>query len=282
MRANQKRTIQLLGFFAVLLLLAFFLLKEDKKTIEGIKFYDDISNINKFTIENSFGKFEFNKKDDTWYMVSPDNYKANQQEINKIVDEYKGKELIDVISDKKEDFKKFTFNNQEKSITFNGKTFYVGKFTKDYLTTYVRYNDKIYLVDGAIGYNLRFNKEYYKDKQVLDFKKANLTGLEILSKNKIKLEKIDNSWYNDIGEKFPNGEKLVDDLANLKLENFIESKSFDNSPDVEIILKYNSGKRDNIKLFKEGDKIYGKSTYNDIVFTISEAQLKTLNSYFEK
>ena len=278
MKANQKRMLTLFVVFVLLVGIAAMLLQEKEEIVEAKKFFENINEIEEVVLENSSGKFTFERESGEWILTYPERYKADKRKLEDILSEYRNRELVTVISEDRAQFERFGLG--KKSITIDGEKFYIGRIAQGFANTYVGNNDKVYRVNGAFGALLDFQSSHVQlhhlmDRSIVEFDKDSIKSLEIIADDKIKLEKIGKTWYNN-GKEFQNGEKLVSVLSDTKLTRFYDKDKIGETPDVQIVIRYTEGEKDNIGFYLTNDGIFGSSTHNNIVFSISRYELERI------
>ncbi|SKB00417.1 protein of unknown function [Caloramator quimbayensis] len=266
--------------------------KEESKadTIELFKL--DKSNIDEIKIENSKESFSI-KNNNGSYDVLNVNYKMDKSAIEDIVNMISNVEAIRLISENKEDFKRYGLDNPNGQCIVNlkdgtSRKLLLGDAAPGGSSYYAEYEGKVYTISDTTGKLLLKRLEDLRDKQ-LSLANDNVSGIKILTAgNNVELKLEDeNRWV--ISQPYGNGVSvdydkvyiIIDALKNIYIENFVEDNCKDfskyglNKPSKEVIVIEGNNQKSMIFGNMVGNEsIYFKVSDNNSVYMMSMEDYK--------
>lgn len=239
-----KKNIILLVILAFLAGAWFLMQKTDKHVIKGSAKAEfsiaDSSAVNKIEIKNPKESYTFEKTNDGWYLTEPIRYKANQNDILKLVSSLKKMKKESLVSHTP-DLTKYDLTDSLKNsvdVYENNKKTVELDFGKglDYSKIYTlnKKDKKLYLVSNfTSNYYIKRDANAWRDKTILDLAKS-----EIMEINISKDKKNDFNFISVDADSFQvlyNGKELtdidknkvsstLDRIRNMKCSAFIDSK----------------------------------------------------------
>jgi len=240
---KNKQLLILLGIFVVLLVVVFISknpFSKYEKTAESGSLFPNFNkdNIAKIETIKSENKTVLIKNAGKWLVKTMDNYPADQEEVEKLIDkvaEFETSQLISKNPEKQSIFEVDNSGLEAKLYNSSGELladFFVGKNGPDFMSTYVRKadSDKVYLVDGYLKSIFDKGERTWKDRSIFDFNKEDITQLTIVSENqKIVIPKDEEGNWKIIEPEAADAkkdevDKIADKFSTLEASDFAEEK----------------------------------------------------------
>lgn len=182
-----------------------------------------------------------NKEGDSWLVATADNYPADQESVEKILDKFA--ELKSKLTVSKSAAKHFQFEVDAVSgisVVMMGKSdedvlahLFVGKIGSDFTSTYIRKaeQDAVFLADGYLKSLFDKGARGWRDRKIFDFDTNQVQRLTLASQDKetIAIESQgDGNWQIIEPEVSPGKkdavDKIISDISKLSADNFAEKK----------------------------------------------------------
>lgn len=244
---KKKNIFILLGILVALVLITVIMENmgkrdEKKANEESILFpgfaADQVSSIQ---IKIKDKEVRLNKEGDSWLVATADNYPAEQESVEKMLDKFA--ELKSKLTASKSVAKHSQFEVDAVSgisVMLMGKSdedvlahLFVGKMGSDYTTTYIRKaeQDAVLLADGYLKSLFDKGERGWRDRKIFDFDTSQVQRLTLTSQDKetIAIESQgDGSWQIIEQEVSPGKkdavDKIISDISKLSADSFAEKK----------------------------------------------------------
>jgi len=251
-------------------------------------------------VEGSDETTVLTKDGDKWLVETMENYPADQEEVDRLLDkvsEFKTDRLASKNPEKQSKFEVDSSGIEAKLSDSNGKVLahlFVGKSDPVSMITYVREADsnEVYRVVGYLNPIFDKGERTWKDRTIFDFNKGNITQLTIESEEgKVILPKDEEGNWKIIEPKPANAkkeevDKIADTLSKLEVSDFAEKKELKEyglyEPKSKISAMLNDGSTKTLLIGnKEDSKYYVKRADSDIVFILYKYRIDELLKKFE-
>ncbi len=191
---EKNRLYLLAGVLVLLVLVAYFLTKSDKRSSTGDtieKLYEfDSAAVDRLEITQDGRKITMAKVSGEWKLTEPIEYRVNQEFVNAALSDLKNYRLLSLVSENPENKEQFGFSDSAKVVfsVFQGGnlagTIEVGKVPEAPNQTYIKApdDDKIYLAYNFLRNNfVRPSLESWRDLQILSIPSNAVNSIEYTS-----------------------------------------------------------------------------------------------------
>ena len=270
---NTKKLIIITSIVIILYLLI--IIAKKNSPVSNYPFSKNIAGeIKKISIKTSDEEIVLEKKDNTWYMISPYQYRSD--DMNSFIEKLKSASIYGPLTEKEELYEIFEINPSSSTlITLTSKnelSFLTGKATKDFYGVFIKFLDKksIYELKGVSVWDIKKKSSDLIYRKIVEIPFPSISKIDIESKSKkISDVKSDEKWLGD-GEKYIN---IINQINFEKIEKYTKPKDFD----IKIILSDNQ-KTEEI-IFKKDKKYFAyKSDYR---FLFDEYNLKKIEELYQ-
>src|SRR3989338_1720242 len=283
MKRNRIRLIQLVTLLLIILALLFiknnlsqFLPKKPDQPFSTLK----KEQIRQILLTKDKTTFLY-KKDKVWYVKKgSQEFRADTERINNIIDSFVSLSKNEVISSNKKKHKSLGIDKQKIEIKTNGKTYtiYLGNIT-GLSKNYIRIGDdnEVFIVEGFAEV---FTSEDYQDLIVhLINDETKVTLIEInFEDNKTILTKRGNDWK--IGDKTAKKDRVdffLNDLKTLKANDILPKDTIlAQVISGQIAVNENANKKSIMIYSKDEDNYLTKTSESEFVFQIPAAYVASL------
>ena len=232
-----KNIYILLGVFAVLVVIAFFLMSrpgEKDISVANSQLLVEVDSIavDKIEIKSPTNAVTLEKKGTEWSLSAPLIYRANQTNVATLIHQAKNLAVKEIVSSNPEKRRIFQVDSTGTLIRIfqNGlehAAFIIGKLGPNYAETYVRkdQSNDVFVVDGSIA--VWFNKEVkdWRDKTIFNVPKEAISAIAYrYAGEAFSLSFHDSVWM--IGGSKPKASdvaSLVGSLSNIEANDFVDS-----------------------------------------------------------
>ncbi len=294
---NLKK-ISILLLILILLLIAVWYVdkkEEKKKAVEGKLYILKPDSIDKIILKRHNKVFEFNKKDNIWYLSQPVKEMADKSEIQNIIDNFSELQFDRLVENDAKDLKKYGLNKPEiRLILYSNnkkiKEILIGIKNEMDSSSYTKTGDENKVVLIASYRRDYLEKELfdYRDKSITDFNTVDAESIEFTYKKiNYSFVKKNKDWYMEKPIKSLAKESVIEallsDISGLEAKSFLENKenvdinkyNF-NKPELNLTIKLKNNKFIEIKISKKDDKYYIISNTKQYVCEISKDILNGL------
>jgi len=262
----------------IVVVIAFFAIKWAQ---ERPKVSKPFAHLEPYKLEITLGDTTFvvEKKESGWEIIAPISYPADSLRINRVLSGIKDLELGDVASSRKEMATEFEVDNllgiNIKAIGKSGSaSFILGKASKDFTYSYIRFPDKddAFRSKGLTKYMFPEKLDDWRDKQILSFDGNNVSEIDIVyTKEKVELVRKDTVWMMN-GKEVEESKvsPILTALSNLKADGFAEETEF--KPDFQVKVKFAGGDEEVLFISEEKDdeKYHAKREGQETVFVLNK------------
>ncbi|MFC1712229.1 DUF4340 domain-containing protein [Candidatus Poribacteria bacterium] len=306
---KKKNILILLGVLAVLVLAAILIEgmgKRDEKKVdeESILFpgfaADQVSSIE---IKTEDKEVKLNKEGETWLVATADNYPADQEAVEKILDTMT--DLKSTLTASRSAEKHSQFEVDEESsvvVTMLGSDsedalarIFIGKMGPDFMSTYIRKADQdaVLLADGYLRGTFDRGPRGWRDRTIFDFDTTQVQSLTLTSQEKgeISIEAQEDGSWQIIEPEVSPGEKdavdgIISDISKLSADDFAEKKEPTDEdtdplseykldePQSKVTIELKDG---SVRILHVGDisgqRYYVKREGKDAVFILSKSKI---------
>jgi len=294
-------TYVLLVIFLILLLVSYFVKDkplqnsnsgDDQKIIVNLSEEE----IDKVEITNNGKTSIIAKQDNVWKVTSDNNFIADQEAVNSLIQESLKFNKYIIASENKDKIKTFEVD-EEKGVNVKiysqdeeKVNFYVGKPGPDYDSNYVRFADEdtVYLSKGYVGYY--FKKEDWRNLTIYNFEAEQVSKVALKYRdvnNNVLMDKIDDKWH--LSQPYVKEadkskvEGLLNTLAKLKAvdveyQKTLKEAGFAAAP-VVVRLELRDGGKRNLLVggkLNGDDKYYVKTEERDTVYIVNKGVVDNL------
>jgi len=232
-----KNIYILLGVFAVLIVIAFFVMnRPGEKDISAAnsQFLVDVDSIavDKIQIKSPTTAVTLEKKGMEWSLSEPVVYRANQSSVTSLIHQAKNLAVKEIVSSNPEKRSIFQVDSAGTLVRIfqNGQehaAFIIGKQGQSYSETYVQkeLSNDVAIVDGSLA--VWFNKAVkdWRDKTILNIPKETITAIAFqYAGESFSLSLHDSVWM--IGDSKPKAggvTTLLTSLSNIEADDFVDS-----------------------------------------------------------
>jgi len=277
------------------------------------------ADIKKVILTKPDGTITLERENEKWYIL-PEKYPADQEKVDKILDVITDFAITDLVSESK-NYVLYELDDEKKinvkALSSDGKVlldFDMGKHANTYNHTFVKLKDNpdVYHAKGNFGYDINKKVDDLRDKQVLKFDKNEIFSIT-LNNNKEELilekevEKVDvnadseepaedksgtppeETWRSNLGRIIKKDEitNMLNTLADLKCDNYIEGKTKSDFKDPMYTLVIKGTKDYTISIYEKDDSKYSViSSENEYPFMLSswktEKFMKNYDDLYEE
>lgn len=268
--------------------------KEQKAEFNRPFYSFDSNEIKAISIKPNQGQaINLQKIDEKWMLINED-YPANQESIEQLINLVKDAKVQQVVSNKPENWAKFEVSDKEGiEVMMQGKNskevanFRIGKTGESYQSQFVRKNkgNEVLLVNQMLGIYFSRPIDAWKDQTILSLDQTAIQGITIIAKDKSErvLARAGSGWI-------LNGEHLADEKANtlltkisdLKTDSFPKENALFDVSDADFIFMVqleNQTVELSLKVDESGDNYYTQIKGNSILFKISRTKAEDLTLF---
>ncbi|MEW6012537.1 MAG: DUF4340 domain-containing protein [Elusimicrobiales bacterium] len=265
------------------LIIAYFLITafNKPKTYSNAFFSDKINTkkINQIHIKNKDNEIFLEKTKDLWFLKTPYDYRADNREIENILDKLSNSKLFGPLTDKKEIYDRFEiYPDSATIITLKGDkeiSFITGKATMDYQGTFIKFTNSKEIFEARGIFPFDFKKKYedfiYSKIMESDEKETNQILINYSGKE-YSDSKSQEKWVK------PQTQSIIDLLKEIRFSKIEKGEKDSPKTNLEIILKSPNGEEK--ILFKNGKNYLAYK--NGYKFTIDEPNSKKIEELINK
>lgn len=265
------------------LIIAYFLITafNKPKTYSNAFFSDKINTkkINQIHIKNKDNEIFLEKTKDLWFLKTPYDYRADNREIENILDKLSNSKLFGPLTDKKEIYDRFEiYPDSATIITLKGDkeiSFITGKATMDYQGTFIKFTNSKEIFEAKGIFPFDFKKKYedfiYSKIMESDEKETNQILINYSGKE-YSDSKSQEKWVK------PQTQSIIDLLKEIRFSKIEKGEKDSPKTNLEIILKSPNGEEK--ILFKNGKNYLAYK--NGYKFTIDEPNSKKIEELINK
>ncbi len=255
----------------------------------------------KLTVKSKDKEIVLERKDDFWY-IKPENFKADNSLVDKMLDTVCGLELTDLASQTKS-YSKYKLDEKSGiSVKLEGKgkvlrEFTIGKVASSYSHTFVKLKDdsNIYYAKGNFKNDFTLTKDKLRDKLVLFFDEEILkltlknkdktleivrNGFEKTAKKEKEEKQKQAKWVDKNGNQINEQkiESLINSLKELKCDSFVTKEKQVKVAKPIYIVKLKGSKEYELKILKQvgEDKFLATSSENKYQFYLPKWKAKNI------
>jgi len=270
--------------------------REESAEKEKKIFQFEEKDIAQITVKNAEGEFVLQKDKDSWKMVQPLATKADKSSADSLATDIAQAKSDRALDEPNPNFKNFGLEPAVVKLTVklgSGQTHQLELGDKDFSSSSVfgriPGQNKILLLASSLHSSATKKLFDFRDKNVLEFQRDQLKGMNILTKGKeYALEKAGDDWHikKPFESRADNTEtnSIVGDLEFAKVEEFVDSpadlKSYGLAPPVvrvDLFLGDNRARKTLLVGNKIDSNYYAKDEARDAVFKIKEDLFKKLD-----
>ncbi|MCX7647580.1 MAG: DUF4340 domain-containing protein [Elusimicrobiales bacterium] len=265
------------------LIIAYFLITafNKPKTYSNAFFSDKINTkkINQIHIKNKDNEIFLEKTKDLWFLKTPYDYRADNREIENILDKLSNSKLFGPLTDKKEIYDRFEiYPDSATIITLKGDkeiSFITGKATMDYQGTFIKFTNSKEIFEARGIFPFDFKKKYedfiYSKIMESDEKETNQILINYSGKE-YSDSKSQEKWVKS------ETQSIIDLLKEIRFSKIEKGEKDSPKTNLEIILKSPNGEEK--ILFKNGKNYLAYK--NGYKFTIDEPNSKKIEELINK
>ncbi|HOJ86536.1 MAG TPA: DUF4340 domain-containing protein [Elusimicrobiales bacterium] len=265
------------------LIIAYFLITafNKPKTYSNAFFSDKINTkkINQIHIKNKDNEIFLEKSKDLWFLKTPYDYRADNREIENILDKLSNSKLFGPLTDKKEIYDRFEiYPDSATIITLKGDkeiSFITGKATMDYQGTFIKFTNskEIFEARGIFPFDFKKKYEDFIYPKIMESDEKELTQILInYSGKEYSDSKSQEKWVKS------ETQSIIDLLKEIRFSKIEKGEKDSQKTNLEIILKSPNGEEK--ILFKNGKNYL--SYKNGYKFTIDEPNSKKIEELINK
>ncbi len=265
------------------LIIAYFLIAafNKPKTYSNTFFSDKINTnkINQIYIKNKDNEILLEKTKDLWFLKTPYEYRADNREIENILDKISNSKLFGPLTDKKEIYDRFEiYPDSAPVITLKGNkeiSFITGKATMDYQGTFIKFTNskEIFEAKGIFPFDFKKKYEDFIYPKIMESDEKELTQILInYSGKEYSDSKSQEKWVKS------ETQSIIDLLKEIRFSKIEKGEKDSQKTNLEIILKSPNGEEK--ILFKNGKNYL--SYKNGYKFTIDEPNSKKIEELINK
>lgn len=302
---KKKQLLILSGIFVFLLLVVLifenpFRKSEYQKKIEqATALFPDFKKeqVTKIEIIAKSETTTLSKQNDQWVVTSMDNYPADSESVNTLLDKVAEFDNANHVSDNPKnqaDFQVDSSGVEAKLMGENDKVLahlFVGKNTPGYLSSYVRVADSndVYVGQGYLQSVFDKGTQTWKDRTIFDFNKGIVTQINIAAPEETIELRLDAEGKWQLHQPITSAanqtevDSLLDNFSKLKTDDFAEAKELSeyglDPPTSSISATLNDGTTATLHVGKEeeeGGKLYVKRDDKDTVFMLHKSNVDRL------
>ncbi len=277
----KKSPYLLLATLLIFVILYLLLVHKEKRTFSPSRVENFLELDSALVDRIEFGKFEskliFQKAGGQWTIVEPDSFRADNDQIGRLLSEASHMEVGELISTNpaKQAFFLVDTVAGTRLNFFSGEnllaSLVIGKTSSDFLHAYIRKveSDEVYLAKGYFSNLANRKVDQWRERHLLIFDPKQVQEIQLSwAKEKFKLTKEDTSWQIS---RYPfkessqadvqSVEEYLEMLSNMKTDQFPakgEIESFDFSkPQLTIHLTFSDGQKHQLLIgSREGESRY--------------------------
>ncbi len=123
---------------------------------------------------------------------------ANRDNVVKLIDVLSTINLDEVVSVNKDRFADYGIGDSSPMlIRVDGTEIEVGNMSTDYASTFMRYGESVYKIDGVINKTTMSAKDYWLKTTIVEADSSQWKKIEIVSKRrKVEIDKVESTWSN--------------------------------------------------------------------------------------
>ena len=303
---KKKQLLILSGIFVFLLLIVLifenpFIRKSDhqKKLEEATALFPNFNKeqVTKIEIIAKGETTTLSKQDGNWIVASMDNYPADSEEVDELLNKVAEFNNANHVSDNPKNQAEFQVDSSGVEAKLMGADdkmlahLFVGKNTPGYLSSYVRVADSndVYIGQGYLQSVFDKGTRTWKDRTIFNFNKGIVTQINITSPEETVELRLDaeNKWqmHQPITAAVNQSEvaSLLDNFSKLPADDFAEAKELTeyglDAPTSSISAMLNDGTTATLHVGKaeeEGGKLYVKSNDKKQVFMLYKSNVDRL------
>ena len=269
-----------LPIFAIILVVIYIFSEFNEKEYVEEQLLPEGLKINKISYTDKELNFTatFDNNTKKWVIIEPEEWPANNDEINGLLDSLRSVEIITNLG-VVEDNNTYEISDKKYLLLENGMSYkiYIGKRDPSYKMVYVKLNDDkvVKLVNADFTNYLPTTLNQIKDKTIYTFDEDRLKNYKITVDNKTYEVMLKNGEYvivNKTSEKSVNKDTLAG-IATLAANTFVDKGALDNATNVGYIHYTVDNDTEHFEIFKDRDGDYlipsnGKSVFKIYNFTI--------------
>jgi len=214
----------------------------------------DIKKIKQIKIKDNSNETLLEKKDNKWYLTYPYNYRADDIEIENIINRIATSKLFGPLTRNRELYKRFEIYPETSTYIeiFSDKkvSFVTGKATSDMSGTFIKFgdNDSIYEAKGIFPFDFKKKSDDLIYKNIMEFKENEINSISVKYNDKELMDsKSDNKWLKNYSQNIIDILKLIRFSKIEKINNPVGKTS------LEITLKSSYGEE---KIYFKKEKFY--------------------------
>lgn len=232
------------------------------------------------SMEGPDGKIQLKKEGENW-KLSPQDKRASESEVNRLLSELSTLSIVDLISPR-DDYARYELDD-EKAVSLKASSkdgtvreLKIGKTSSTSIYTYVRLPDRkgVYSVRGNLKSVFSLSTDKWRDKQVLKFNPDEAASVEIVKNDETitltKASGTENPGWSRDGEVLENSDEMdnhMKTLAMLKTSAFLENEP-EGEAQATVTITTSSGAQI-LNIFEKGEKGYiARSSYVDEPFLL--------------
>ena len=220
----------------------------------------DEKNIAAFSIRSKGNTISFERKDSVWNIVKPIQDLADQQKVKSLISSFAETKLVAPLSSNPEKQELFGVDSTADKLSFDGKTFFIGKVGPDFQTTYLRQegDNQVNIFSGMLSAALNTSVKDFRNKDIFKIEAKKVKSVELKNQSETFVIVQDSSHWSVDGLKIDDdkmnpftsslfdltGDEIVDTLSTERLSFFIRSFS------ISVL----SDKRETINFYKVPEK----------------------------
>jgi len=304
---NFKKTIILFILLVALIIVALiienpFSKKTQQKSEEEIALlFPDfkMDNAAKIEIKQMGSEFILEKKEGNWVVSSSDDFSADEEAVEKLLESVRDFKVKDIVSKNPENQNQFQVNDLmgigTKVSDFDGNILahvYVGKNGPNFLSTYIRKEgtDQVILEEGYLKTIFDKSRTSWKDMHIFNTDKELIEYFRLESSDGVIVcEKDENeNWLVKEPETFNADnevvDKITDTLATLSTNDYMDKKELSeyslDKPERNLVFRMKDKKEYKLIISKEDkNKYYAKKPESDLVYSLYKYRI---NNIFKK
>ncbi|MEF3279737.1 MAG: DUF4340 domain-containing protein [Elusimicrobiota bacterium] len=240
----------------------------------------DTNKITEITITNLTHEVSLSKKEKIWLMTKPYHYKADNQEIESLIEKISKAKLYGPLTDKKTEYYRFEIYPDSSTLVTlkSNKTLslLIGKATQDYNGTFIKFkeSDEIYELKGIYPFDFKKNSQDLLYKNIVESDISEINSYEIIyNKSKIYDSKSGDKWLKE------NSQRIIEKLKEIRFNKIEKVEKEKEKILAEITLK-SQNNDERLSIYKKGKNyIIFK---NDYELTIEDSYSKKIESFIDE
>lgn len=244
-------------------------------------------NIKKVTVnKGSEELLEFERRSDGWYVSEKgETYRADSKKVKENLEKVLDIKRYRVVTSDKEKFSEYGVDKESLSLTIsteNGKDrIFIGVPGSTFNTTLVRLEgeEEVYSARGTLLDDFNRGADLYRDKKLLQFVPANVTGITLKGPENYSLTR-DTTGIWTFNNESPAAEdevnRLLTELSSLEGSGFVEKPSARDYGTIALTFSNNMTKEIQVKGSGDDSDYYVRSTDNDAWMSIARYKIQSL------